>query len=530
MASIYQSIEILSKEKGIDPQIVLDAVKDAMLAAARKQFRTQEDLVADLDERTGGLQIYSVKRVVDAVEDPVKQITLAAALKLDEHAELGAEVREKKPMDVLGRISAQTAKQVILQKVREAERDSVFSEFQGRQGELVNCVVKRIEGQDYIVDMGKTEARLLKKEQSRVESFSVGDRVRCVIKGVERGGKNSGVVVSRAAPELVVRLFEQEVPEIYDNTVSIKACAREAGERTKIAVFSRDRDVDSVGACVGMKGMRVQSIIRELRGEKIDIIEFSDDPVLYVTKALSPAKISRVTIVDPTDKHMEVVVDDLQLSLAIGKRGQNVRLAAKLIGWKIDIKSEEEKRRELESRMGDMVISGAPVSVLMDYGMTEAVVEKLVGAGIGTVERLGSMTPEELEDIPGIDEEVVTRIQSSVVAFYGQYDDAEAPAAEEAPADQSAIEAAIDRETAAIELDGEHPEPFKNIETGVLERDLALHEQALLEETDEGEVLDLGKVEGLSAAPSSLRAFAHAEAAEAPESDTIVKVDHSATK
>ena len=284
--------------------------------------------------------------------------------------------------------------------MREAERDSVYSEYQGRSGELVNTVIKRLEGQDLIVDMGKTEARLPKKEQSRVESFSIGDRVRCVIKGVERGGKNSGVIVSRAAPELVMRLFEQEVPEIYDNTVSIKACAREAGERTKIAVFSRDRDVDSVGACVGMKGMRVQSIIRELRGEKIDIIEFSDDPIQYVTKALSPAKISRVTVVDPAEKHMEVVVDDLQLSLAIGKRGQNVRLAAKLIGWKIDIKSEEEKRRELESRMGDMVISGAPVSILIDHGLPEHIVETLVGAGIGTVERLGSMTPEELEAIP----------------------------------------------------------------------------------------------------------------------------------
>jgi N utilization substance protein A len=438
---------------------------------------------------------------------------------LDETAELGAEVREQKPMDVLGRISAQTAKQVILQKVREAERDSVFSEFQGRQGELVNCVVKRIEGQDYMVDMGKTEARLSKKEQSRVESFSVGDRVRCVIKGVERGGKNSGVVVSRAAPELVVRLFEQEVPEIYDNTVSIKACAREAGERTKIAVFSRDRDVDSVGACVGMKGMRVQSIIRELRGEKIDIIEFSDDPVLYVTNALSPAKISRVTILDPTEKHMEVVVDDLQLSLAIGKRGQNVRLAAKLIGWKIDIKSEEEKRRELESRMGEMVISGAPVSVLMDHGMPESVVEKLVGAGIGTVERLGSMTPEELEAIPDVDEELVTRIQTSVVAYYSQYDAAQS---EEAPADQMAIENAIDHE-------GDHHESFKNLETGVLEHDLAKHEQVLLEETAEGgEVLDLGKVEGLSAAPSQLRSLAHSESAEGSdslESDTISKID-----
>src|SRR6201996_5649294 len=207
---------MLSKEKGIDPQIVLDAVKDAMLAAARKHFRSQEDLVADLDERTGNLQIFSVKMVVDAVEDPLKQISLSAAKKIDAAAVVGTELREAKPTEALGRISAQTAKQVILQKVREAERDSVFSEFQGRQGELVNCVIKRLEVQDYIVDMGKIEARLTKKEQSRIENFSVGDRVRCVIKGVERSGKNSGVVVSRGAPELVMRLFEQEVPEIYD--------------------------------------------------------------------------------------------------------------------------------------------------------------------------------------------------------------------------------------------------------------------------------------------------------------------------
>src|SRR6185437_10320858 len=222
-----------------------------------------------------------------------------------------------------------------------------------------------------------------KREQSRLESFSVGDRIRCVIKLVDKSSKGPCVVVSRADAELVKRLFEQEVPEIYDGTVVIKGCAREAGERTKIAVSSRDRDVDSVGACVGMKGMRVQSIIRELRGEKIDIIEYSDDPVLYATKALSPAKISRVTIVNPTEKHMEVVVDDLQLSLAIGKRGQNVRLAAKLIGWKIDIKSEEEKRREVQIQMADLVISGAPVSVLIEHGLEEAIVEKLVGADIG---------------------------------------------------------------------------------------------------------------------------------------------------
>lgn len=508
MASIYQSIEILSKEKGIDPQIVLDAVKDAMLAAARKQFRSQEDLMADLDEATGNILIYSLKQVVEAVENPVTEITLSAAKKIDANAELGSAVRISKATDTLGRISAQTAKQVILQKVREAERDSVYSEFQGRTGELVNTIVKRLEGQDFIVEMGKNEGRLIKKEQSRVENFSVGDRVRCVIKGVDRGGKNSGVIVSRAAPELVMRLFEQEVPEIYDNTVAIKACAREAGERTKIAVFSRDRDVDSVGACVGMKGMRVQSIIRELRGEKIDIIEYSEDPTQYVIKALSPAKISRVTIIDPVDKHMEVVVDDLQLSLAIGKRGQNVRLAAKLIGWKIDIKSEEEKRREMESTMGDLVMSGAPVSILIDHGLPEHIVEALVAVDIGTVERLGSMTPEELEAIPGISEEIVSQIQTAVVAFYSQFEDAEGEAA---PASAEDVEQVID-ESAAATGDGdfvtsEDAPALENLETGGLEHDLARNEPEPLADTDEGkeQVMDLGRVEGLSAAPSTLR-------------------------
>src|SRR5947207_5749139 len=220
-----------------------------------------------------------------------------------------------------------------------------------------------------------------------------------------------------------MRLFEQEVPEIYDNTIVIKGCAREAGERTKIAVQSRDRDVDSVGACVGMKGMRVQSIIRELRGEKIDIIEFSDDSVVFATHALSPAKISRVSIIDPLGKHMEVIVDDSQLSLAIGKKGQNVRLAAKLLGWKIDIKSEEEKRQEVESAMAALVAPGAPVSVLIDYGLAESTVEKLVEAGVGTIEKLGGMTPEQLEVIPGVGAEMVESIQETVNAYYAQFDE-----------------------------------------------------------------------------------------------------------
>jgi len=246
------------------------------------------------------------------------------------------------------------------------------------------------------------------------------------------------VLVSRAAPELVMRLFEQEVPEIYDGTVSIKGCAREAGERTKIAVQSRDRDVDSVGACVGMKGMRVQAIIRELRGEKIDIIEYSDDPVVFATHALSPAKVSKISIVDPVEKQMEVIVDDSQLSLAIGKKGQNVRLAAKLLGWKIDIKSEEEKRQEVETQMAAMVPPGAPVSVLIDFGLVETTVEELIQAGIGTIEKLGAMTPEQLEEIQGIGPLGVEKIFECVNAYYAQFEQPAEAAAEtgvEAPAE-----------------------------------------------------------------------------------------------
>jgi N utilization substance protein A len=434
LASIYQSIEILGKEKGIDPQIILDAVKDAMLVAARKHFKVADDLLAEFDAK-GGLQIYKVRTVAEAVEDKNTQILLEDAHRIDPNVEVGGLVRlGSLPTDVLGRIAAQTAKQVILQKVREAERDTVFKAFAGRDGELVQCTVKRIEGMDIVVeiDREKIEARLPKREQARTDSFQTGDRVKCVIRGVERTGKNSGVVVSRSAPELVMRLFEQEVPEIYDNTVQIRACSREAGERTKIAVFSRDRDVDSVGACVGMKGMRVQSIIRELRNEKIDIIEYSDDPVTFATNALSPAKITRVVVLDPVDRHMEVIVDDSQLSLAIGKKGQNVRLAAKLLGWKIDIKSEEEKRQEMESQMAAFQVSGTPIAVLIDHGVSEAAVDKLIAAGINTLERLGEMTAEELAATEGVGPEESDAIIAAINSYYGQGDGA-APGEEEAP-------------------------------------------------------------------------------------------------
>jgi len=295
-------------------------------------------------------------------------------------------------------------------------------------------IIKRAEGPDLIVDMGRTEARLPKREQSKLENYNIGERLRVVIKMVDRAAKGPQVIVSRAAPELVQNLFQTEVPEIYDGTVQIRAIAREAGERTKIAVMSKDKDVDAVGACVGMKGMRVQSIIRELRGEKIDIIEYHEDPVVFAEKALQPAKVSRVTVVEPSDKHLEVVVDDSQLSLAIGKKGQNVRLAAKLLGWKIDIKSEEEKRQEVEQQMASLVAPTAtPLDRVPDLG--ESIIAKLHEANITTVEALADMTPEQLEELPGVGPKTVEKISLAVNNYYASLDAApagEAPASEEA--------------------------------------------------------------------------------------------------
>ena len=331
---------------------------------------------------------------------------------------LGGELMIEKPTDVLGRIAAQLAKQVIFQKVREAERDTVYNEYIGRVNEVVNATVKRQEGPDTIFDIGKAEARMPRKEQSKLESFAPGERVRVVISRVEKASKGPQVIVSRAAPELVTHLFQSEVPEIYDGTVVIRAIAREAGERTKIAVMSKDKDVDAVGACVGMKGMRVQSIIRELRGEKIDIIEYHEDAVSFAEKALQPAKVSRVSILEGHDKHLEVIVDDTQLSLAIGKKGQNVRLAAKLLGWKIDIKSEEEKRQEVEQQMTALV--GTPTTPLESLSETlaRALCEKLTEAGITTVEALADMHPEQLEAIPGVGPKTVEKIFVAVNNYF----------------------------------------------------------------------------------------------------------------
>jgi len=427
MSLLAQTIDQLSREKGVDPEIIIAALEDAMAVAARKYYKAGEELRAQFDRKSGNINVYGVKKVVEQVADPLVECTLEEARAFDPKVEIGGEIMIGKPTDVLGRIAAQTAKQVIFQKVREAERDIVVAEYSGRLGELVNCVIKRIEGPEVIVELGRYEARMPKREQSRLETYHLGDRVRVVIREVDRNAKGPQVIVSRADPTLVQRLFEMEVPEIYDGTVQVKAIAREAGERTKIAVLSRDRDVDAVGACVGMKGMRVQSIIRELRGEKIDIIEWHEDSVTFATNALSPAKVSKVSVINAQERHLEVVVEDSQLSLAIGKKGQNVRLASKLLDWHIDIKSEEEKRREVEAQMAGLAPSGPRTSLDALTGLGDKTREKLVEHGISTVEELAEKTPEQLMEISGIGEKMVQKIAVAVKQHFEPEPDADSP-------------------------------------------------------------------------------------------------------
>jgi N utilization substance protein A len=458
MASeLYNVIDALSREKGIDPQIVVSAVEDAIVVATRKYYKSQENLRAELDKESGQIRAFAVRTIVDGpeqIEDPLVQITLEDAKRIDPAAEVGGELRTYKPTDVLGRIAAQLAKQVIFQKVREAERDTIYNEYIGRVGEVINATIKRQEGQDVIVDLGKAEGRMPKKEQSRLESFAPGERARVVLVRVEKASKGPQVVVSRAVPELVSHLFQTEVPEIYDNTVVIRAIAREAGERTKIAVMSKDKDVDPVGACVGMKGMRVQSIIRELRGEKIDIIEYHEDPVTFAEKALQPAKVSRVTVLEGQEKHLEVIVDDSQLSLAIGKKGQNVRLAAKLLGWKIDIKSEEEKRQEVEDRMN--VVLNQPATPLESVPDLEpGIIEKLVAAGITTVEAVADMTPEQLEEVPGIGPKTVEKISIAVNNYFSSVDAAANAGGEEIPLPEGEVSTESEAATENAALAGD---------------------------------------------------------------------------
>jgi len=406
------------REKDIDMARWIGALEDAMASAAKKQHRIKEPVRAKFDPEENRFEAFIVKQVVDEVEDPLAEWTVEEARDHKPDAEVGDEIHLPVSTEGLGRIAAQSAKQVLYQRVREAERENVYNEYIDRVGDIVNGTVKRFERGDVIVDLGRTEAAAPRSEQSRHERYSQGERIRAVIIEVHTQPKGPQIILSRTDPRLLTKLFEMEVPEIYDGTVVIKNAVRAPGERAKVAVFSRERDVDPVGACVGMKGSRVQSIIRELRGEKIDIIEYSDDLVTFAQSALAPARITRVSVTHHGEvPHLDVIVEDEQLSLAIGKRGQNVRLASELIGARIDIKSETDVKDEVadalarmlhtamsQSEAADGVAAPTPVDLTDAPGIGAKTAEKLEEAGFDNLESLLAANVEGLSKVEGIGE------------------------------------------------------------------------------------------------------------------------------
>ncbi|MES1241235.1 MAG: transcription termination factor NusA [Acidobacteriota bacterium] len=416
----------VAREKDIDLDRWIAALEDAMASAAKKQHRIKEPVRARLDRESGKFEAFIVKKVVEEVEDPLAEWNVEEARDNKPDAQVGDEILLPIPTEGLGRIAAQSAKQVLYQRVREAERENIYNEYIDRVGEVLNGTVKRFERGDIIVDLGRTEAVVPRSEQARHERYSQGERIRAVIVDVHKQPKGPQIVLSRTDPRLLVKLFETEVPEIYDGTVVIKNAVRAPGERAKVAVYSRERDVDPVGACVGMKGSRVQSIIRELRGEKIDIIEYSDDLVTFAQSALAPAKITRVSVTHAGEvPHLDVIVEDEQLSLAIGKRGQNVRLASELIGSRIDIKSESDVKDEVADALARMLqnaLGGAPAGAGNEMGIAAApgvdaeLATRFLEAGIPDAETLAETDRDALLDIDGVDEDLADSLQEWAAA------------------------------------------------------------------------------------------------------------------
>ncbi len=415
---LTQVLQQVAREKNIEMERWISALEDAMASAAKKQHRIKEPVRSKFDPESGKFEAFIVKNVVEEVEDPLAEWSLEEAREQQAEAEVGDEILLPISTDGLGRIAAQSAKQVLYQRIREAEREKIHGEYIDRVGEILNGTVKRFERGDIIVDLGRTEAIVPRTEQSRHERYSQGERIRAVIIDVHTQPKGPQIVLSRTDPRLLVKLFEMEVPEIYDGTVVIKNAVRAPGERAKVAVVSRERDVDPVGACVGMKGSRVQSIIRELRGEKIDIIEHSDDLVTFAQSALAPAKITRVSITHHGERpHLDVIVEDEQLSLAIGKRGQNVRLASELVSGKIDIKSESDVKDEVADALARMLQDALggdePAEPAMpaadesiDWstvsGVSEPMAKALAASGYEALADLEDATAKDLEEVEGV--------------------------------------------------------------------------------------------------------------------------------
>jgi len=413
---LLQIADAVAREKSIDRTIVVTAMEDAIAKAARSRYGAETDVHAEINPKTGELRLSRHMLVVDNVENPSNQISMDEARKRNPAAQVGDSIADTLPPLEYGRIAAQSAKQVIVQKVREAERDRQYQEFKDRIGDIVNGVVKRVEYGNVVVDLGRGEAMIRRDEMLPRETMRNGDRVRAFIYDVRREPRGPQIFLSRTHPQFMAKLFAQEVPEIYDGIVEVKAVSRDPGSRAKIAVISRDTSVDPVGACVGMRGSRVQAVVNELQGEKIDIIPWSSDIATFVVNALAPAEVAKV-VLDEDRERIEVVVPDAQLSLAIGRRGQNVRLASQLTGWDIDILTEQEEseRRQAEFQNRTKVFMEA-------LDVDEVVGQLLASEGFGSVEELALVDEKDLMDIEGFDEDTARELQARARDYIGKLD------------------------------------------------------------------------------------------------------------
>ena len=405
---LLQTAEAVAREKMIDPELVVQAMEDSLARAAKSRYGADMDIRVHIDRKTGVAAFTRVRTVVadDALENHHAELTVSQARPYLEDPQIGDEVVDQVPPVELGRIAAQSAKQVILQKVREAERDRQYEEFKDRAGTIINGVVKREEYGNIVVDIGRGEAVLRRNEKIGRESYRNGDRIRCYVKDVRREARGPQIFLSRTAPEFMAELFKMEVPEIYDNVIEVKAVARDPGSRAKIGVVSRDSSIDPVGACVGMRGSRVQAVVGELSGEKIDIIPWSEDPATFIVNALQPATVTKV-VLDEDARRIEVVVPDEQLSLAIGRRGQNVRLASQLTGWDIDILTEEEESSRRQAEFAERT------KMFMDkMDLDEFFAQMLVSEGFSTLEEVAYVELDELVSLDGVDEETAEELQA----------------------------------------------------------------------------------------------------------------------
>ncbi|MGE5255205.1 MAG: transcription termination factor NusA [Hyphomicrobiales bacterium] len=435
ISEIKRVIEQVSRDKGIERHVLIKALEEALKSAARKKYGPKIDIEVQYSEETGELEVFQFKEVAEVVEEPMLQISLEEGRQLDAECEIGDSLGTKMDTATFGRIAAQSAKQVIIQKLKDAEKDAVYTGFIDRRGEIINGIVQRIDRGDIIVNLGQTEGVLPVREQVPKESYRRGDRIRALILEVLHESRGPQVVLSRTHPSFLITLFRTEVPEISEGIVSIMGASREPGVRAKIAVASSNSDIDPVGACVGMKGSRVQTVVQELRGEKIDIIPYHVDPAKFVCNSLAPAEISRV-IIDEDNKSMEVIVPDEFLSIAIGKKGQNVRLASKLTGWHLDVKSESTYNQAMQSGYNSlMALPGVGIS------LADALYEK----GFYSAEEIGKASVEDLLQIRGIDETIANSLIEAAKTA------AEQAAAEQAAAEQAAAEQAAGEQAAAAE-------------------------------------------------------------------------------